>query len=150
MNKDNNPEKDGNGQSASAGHNQGTASGIVALSALELSRAIKNRDVSCVEVMNAYLARIDAVNPQHNAIVSLRDQDALLAEAAQRDAELANGNYQGWMHGFPHAVKDLTAAKGIPFTMGSPLLAGVVSPHDAIIVERIKKAGANFVGVPAL
>jgi len=146
LNKDNNPDKDDKVKSAFTGRNEGTASGIVALSALELSRSIKNRTVSCVEVMKAYLTRIDAVNPQHNAIVSLRDQDELLAEATQKDAELANGNYQGWMHGFPHAVKDLTDVKGIPTTMGSPLLAGVVSPHDAIIVERIKKAGAIIIG----
>ena len=112
MNQHQNPEKNDKVQRSSAGKAAGTVSGIIDLSALELSRSIKNRDVSCVEVMTAYLARIDAVNPQHNAIVSLRDQGELLAEAKQKDTELANGNYQGWMHGFPHAVKDLTAAKG--------------------------------------
>jgi amidase len=50
------------------------------------------------------------------------------------------------MHGFPHAVKDLSAAKGIPTTMGSPLLADTVTPYDAIIVERVKKAGAIIIG----
>jgi len=146
LNIDMKPEKNDKGQKTSAGKAGGAVSGIIDLSALELSRSIKNKDVSCVEVMKAYLTRIDAVNPQHNAIVSLRDQDALLAEAKQKDAELAKGNYQGWMHGFPHAVKDLAATKGIPTTMGSPLLAGLVTPHDAIIVERIKKAGAIIIG----
>jgi amidase len=146
LNKDNNPEKDGNGQSTSTGHNQGTASGIVAMSALDLSRAIKARNVSCVEVMKAYLSRIEAVNPQHNAIVSLRDQDDLLAEAEQKDGELASGIHQGWMHGFPHAVKDLAAAQGLPTTMGSPLLKDMISPHDDFFVERIKRAGAIIIG----
>lgn len=119
---------------------------IVDLTALELSAAIKDKTVSCVEVMKAYLARIDAVNPGHNAIVSLRGHEELISEAGQKDAELARGDYQGWMHGFPHAVKDLSATKDIPTTMGSPLLVNTVTPHDAFIVERIKKAGAVIIG----
>ena len=146
MNQENHPRKDGKDHCSSTGNDQKTLTGIVAMSALELSKAIRNRDVSCVEVMKAYLSRIDEINPRHNAIVSLRDQGELLAEANQKDAELAKGNYQGWMHGFPHAVKDLAATKGIPTTMGSPLLTNTVTAHDAIIVERIKKAGAIIIG----
>ena len=119
---------------------------IVGLDAVALSCAIRQKAVSCVEVMAAYLARIDKVNPVFNAIVSLRDHDELLGEAAQRDTELARGLYHGWMHGFPHAVKDLAATRGIVTTMGSPLLAGEVPAQDAIFVERIKRAGAIIVG----
>ncbi len=121
-------------------------SDIVNLSAVELSDAIKGKAVSCVEVMKAYLAQIDRVNPAFNAIVSLRDRDELLFEAAQKDSELAEGIYHGWMHGFPHAVKDLAETKGIPTTMGSPLLANQITAHDAIFVERLKKAGAIIIG----
>ena len=146
MKKNSNLENSGNEEDISAGNAEGTLSGIVAWSALELSRAIKNRDVSCVEVMDAYLTRIDAVNPTHNAIVSLRDREELLAEAGQKDLELAQGRYHGWMHGFPHAVKDLALARGIPMTMGSPLLRGLIAQDDEIFVERIKKAGAVIIG----
>ncbi len=125
---------------------KGVLSDIVALSAVELSNAIKGRTLSCEEVMKAYLERIGAINPTFNAIVSLRDQDELLAEATQKDTELAQGIYHGWMHGFPHAVKDMAATKGIFTTMGSPLLAEKRMPHDAIFVERIKKAGAIIIG----
>ena len=125
---------------------KGASSDIVNLSAVELSDAIKGNAVSCVEVMKAYLAQIDRVNPTFNAIVSLRDRDELLFEAAQKDSELTKGIYHGWMHGFPHAVKDLAATKGIPTTMGSPLLANEITKHDAIFVERLKKAGAIIIG----
>ena len=96
--------------------------------------------------MEAYLERIDAFNPRYNAIVSLRSHEDLLAAAAEKDAELARGMYHGWMHGFPHAVKDLADVRGLPTTMGSPLMEGAVAPHDAIFVERIKKAGAIIIG----
>ena len=84
------------------------APSIVAMDALALSRAIKARQVSCVELMNATLDQIAAINPWVNAIVSLQDRDVLLQQASERDAELARGEYRGWMHGFPQAIKDLT------------------------------------------
>src|SRR4051812_30151796 len=84
-------------------------SDIVLMNGAELSAAIKAKRVSCAEVMSAYLDHIATVNPKVNAIVSLRDRDACMKDARDKDVELARGNYQGWMHGFPHAVKDLAA-----------------------------------------
>lgn len=119
---------------------------IVKLSALDLSTAIKNRSISCQEVMTAYLDRIELLNPIYNAIVSLRDRDSLILEAKQCDKELDNGIYRGWMHGFPHAVKDLSAVKGIPLTLGFIPMKEYIPSHDSIITERIKKAGAIIIG----
>ncbi len=119
---------------------------IVAMDALALSRAIKSRQVSCVEVMNATLDHIAALNPWVNAIVSLQDRDVLLQQAKERDAELSRGEYRGWMHGFPQAVKDLTATKGIRTTQGSRIFKDFVPTADAIMVERIKRAGAIIIG----
>jgi len=68
-----------------------TGADITALSAVALSEAIRTRAVSCVEVMGAYLDRIERLNPPVNAIVSLRDRDTLLAEAHERDAQVARG-----------------------------------------------------------
>ena len=124
-----------------SGVGEGTLSDIVSLSAVELSDAIKDKVVSCVDVMQSYLAQIDKVNPTFNAIVSLRNRDELISEAAQKDSELAKGIYHGWMHGFPHAVKDLAATEGIPTTMGSSLLANEIKGYDAIFVERGKNPG---------
>ena len=119
---------------------------VTDLDATELSEAIHSRAVSCREVMDAYCDRIDQRNPTLNAIVSLRDRDQLIAEAEQCDAELAAGVSRGWMHGFPHAVKDLAETAGLRTTSGSPLFADYVPTFDALHVARIRAAGAIIIG----
>ncbi|HEY9321230.1 MAG TPA: amidase [Achromobacter sp.] len=119
---------------------------IVAMPAHALSDAIRRREVSCVEVMRAYLAHIDHVNPKINAIVARRDPDALLREAAERDAQLDAGQWLGWMHGMPQAPKDLTAVRGMVTSMGSLVYKDLVTPHDSIMVERMRASGALFIG----
>lgn len=121
-------------------------SDLTSMSASLLSAAIRQRQVSCREVMQAYLARIRRYNPVFNAIVSLRDEDALLDEAKQADRELDSGEYRGWMHGMPHAVKDLSHVAGSPTSMGSPIFAGQVAQSDDLAVARIRQAGAIFIG----
>jgi len=111
-----------------------------------LSQRIAGRELSCVELMRSTLERIERVNPALNAIVSLRDGEALLAEAAERDAELARGERRGWMHGLPHAIKDLEETAGIVTTFGSPLHAGFVPDTDSELVRRIRAAGAIVIG----
>ncbi|KGJ03231.1 amidase [Paracoccus halophilus] len=122
------------------------ASSITALSALELSRAIHDRDLSCTEVMTAYLDRIEALNPRVNALISMRPRDALMAEAAQADAELAAGRPRGWLHGIPQAPKDLTATRDIPSTKGYRGLRDFLPPSDSVLVERSRAAGAILIG----
>lgn len=112
----------------------------------ELSAAIHARQVSCREVMQATLAQIAAVNPVHNAIVSLQDGDGLMRQADTRDAQLRAGTSLGWLHGIPIAVKDIAATAGIRTTMGSPLLQGNVPAHDGLMVARMKAAGCIVIG----
>ena len=114
--------------------------------ALTLSRRIHTRDVSCREVMAAYLAHIEAHNPEVNAIVSLRDYDELLGEADVRDRQLARGESMGWLHGIPQAIKDLSATAEHRTTMGSPLFADHVPAADSIMVERTRRDGAIIIG----
>ena len=121
-------------------------SDIVMMDALALSRAIHDKKVSCVEVMSAYLDHIDALNPKVNAIISLQERSDLLQQAKARDAQLARGESLGWMHGFPQAIKDLTATKGIRTTQGSRIFKDFVPVADAIVVERVKRAGAIVIG----
>ena len=121
-------------------------SNIVELTAIELSKKIHSKEISCVEVMNAYLDQIDLLNPKVNAIVSRVDRDILLNQAKQADQVLSSNQPVGWMHGFPLAPKDLTATAGIPTVMGSLNLQKNVTTHDSIIVERMKKSGAILVG----
>ena len=111
-----------------------------------LAAAIRSREVSCAEVMAAYLARIDACNPLVNAIVSLQGRDGLMRQAGERDAQLRRGGPLGWLHGFPQAPKDLAATAGIVTTQGSPLFRDHVPTADAIVVERMRRAGAVFIG----
>jgi amidase len=123
---------------------------ITDLPADALSVAIRAREVSCREVMQATLARIEVVNPVHNAIVSLRDADLLLREADERDAQLArdatpNGPIR-WMHGMPQAIKDAAHTAGIRTTFGSPLLREFVPSHDGLMVQRMKAAGCIIIG----
>ncbi|MFJ4156370.1 amidase [Pseudomonas sp. NPDC089752] len=119
---------------------------IVALDAEALSEAIHARQLSCLEVMNGYLGHIERFNPKVNALVSLRDGATLLAEADERDRELARGQSRGWMHGMPQAIKDLAATAGLRTTLGSPLFAEQVPAHDAVSVARVRASGAIIVG----
>lgn len=123
-----------------------TASDLLDLDATTLSRRIADRSLSCRELMQAMLARIDALNARFNALVSLRDADAVLAEADARDAQLARGERLGWMHGFPLAVKDLSHAAGLPTSMGSPLAPKSPARQDSLHVARARAAGAIVIG----
>ncbi|KHK58257.1 amidase [Ralstonia sp. A12] len=119
---------------------------IVQWSAIELSRRIHARDVSCVEVMEAFLAQIDRLNPKVNAVVARVDAAWAIDQARERDVLLSQGLSGGWMHGFPQAPKDLTAVAGMVTTMGSRALARNVPARDSIMAERIRRQGTVFIG----
>jgi amidase len=119
---------------------------IVMMDAGALAEAIHAKKLSCIEVMTAYLDHIDRLNPRVNAIVAQQDRANLLAQAHEKDDELARGAPVGPLHGFPFAVKDLAPVKGIPMTMGSPILKDNVPAADNIMAARIRAAGAIFVG----
>lgn len=121
-------------------------SDIVMMDATGLSKAIRARQVSCIEVMTAYLDHIGHLNPKVNAIVALQEREQLFNEARDRDARLARGEWMGPLHGFPHAVKDLQPVKGIRTTFGSPIFKDFVPKTDSLVVERMRKAGAIFIG----
>ena len=119
---------------------------LTGLSASDLSIAIREKQVSCVEVMEAYLNRIHRYNPVYNAIVSMVDDDELLKQAKLADQALAKNEYWGWMHGMPHAIKDLAPVKGLPYTSGSPMFTNRIAEEDSPIVAKIRNQGAIFIG----
>lgn len=121
-------------------------SDVTAMTATQLSVAIRQRKVSCREVMRAYLARIERYNPVYKAIVSRCDTDQLLEQADIADQELDQGEVRGWMHGMPHAVKDLANVKGLPTSYGSPIFAGTIASDDDFSIARIRSAGPIFIG----
>ena len=96
--------------------------------------------------MNAYLKHINQFNPTYNAIVSRVSDDILLEEAKEADAALAKGDYWGWMHGMPHAIKDLAPVKGMLHTSGSPMFANRIAEEDSVLVQKIRNQGALFIG----
>ena len=111
---------------------------VLEWSATELSVAIHARKVAPSEIMAAWLEQVQAVNSAVNAIVSLRDPDALIAEAQ----ELDDFTPEGWLHGIPFAVKDLVATQGVRTTWGSPLFANHVPAKDDLVAARLRAAGA--------
>jgi amidase len=119
---------------------------VLDLSAVDLAAAIRTRSVSARETMTAYLARLSALNPRFNAIVSSVDPELLLRQAAAQDEDAAKGRFHGPLHGFPHAVKDTAPVRGMRSTQGSPLLRDNVPAADSLVVSRMRNAGAIFTG----
>ena len=115
------------------------------LSAVELAARIRRKDVSAREVMAAHLARIERVNPKVNAIVTLV-ADRAMSDAARADELTARGGPLGVLHGLPVAHKDLVDTAGIRTTRGSQFYRDHVPARDALIVTRIRAAGAITCG----
>ena len=118
---------------------------ICYLPAREMARMIRERELSAVEVVEAHLRRIEETNPRVNAIVTLVPERAV-EEAREADRRLARGGEVGILHGLPVVHKDLVTTRGIRTTFGSPAFRDFVPEDDALIVERLKRAGAITLG----
>ncbi|MCU0870614.1 MAG: amidase [Burkholderiales bacterium] len=114
-------------------------------SAVSLMRRLDARDVSATEVLEAHIAQIERVDPHVNAVVT-RTFDAARRDAASIDGQRARGERVGPLAGLPVAHKDLVPTRGVRTTFGSPIFADHVPDADALIVERLKAAGAVTVG----
>ena len=123
---------------------KGMSVDITRVSAVALGARIARRDLTCGEVMAAFLAQIAEVNPQVNAIVSLREAQSLMEEA--RAADRVPMAQRGALHGLPFAVKDLVATKGLRTTYGSLVYADFVPEQDDLLAARMRAAGAIFIG----
>ena len=126
--------------------NSKQSAALTILPAWRLAQEIAGRNVSCREVMEAFLDRIYEVNPEVNAIVALRKHSELLDEACYKDRLLADGIYEGWMHGFPQAIKDLEDTIGILSTNGYFGHKERLPEKDSMIVTRMKEAGSIIIG----
>jgi amidase len=113
--------------------------------AVELARLYRTRKASPLEVVETLLARIDAVNPRVNAIVTLARESALW-EARRATAALKRGAPMPPLFGIPVAIKDVTQTKGIRTTYGSKLFESHVPDEDALVVQRLRDAGAIVIG----
>jgi amidase len=119
--------------------------GLCYLEATRLAAMIRSKQVSAREVMTAHLEQIERTNPAVNALVTLVAERAL-ADAARADERLARGEPLGALHGLPVAHKDLVDTAGIRTTRGSRFYRDTVPTIDALIVQRMRAAGAVTLG----
>ena len=110
-------------------------------SLIDLSDALRRREVSSVEVTTALLDRIDAVEPETQSYVTVM-AGAAMAQARVVDEDIARGDWRGPLHGVPIALKDLCFTSNAPTTAGMTILKGFVPDYDATVVERLNAAGA--------
>ena len=118
---------------------------IALLPARQLAGMIRSREISSRELLELYLQRIDRLNPQLNAVVTL-DADRAREAAARADGETASGSPTGPLHGLPMTVKDAIEVGGMRSTGGSTALRDHVPVADAPVVARLRRAGAVVMG----
>ena len=114
-------------------------------SAMDISTTIRSKRISSVEAVQAYLDRIEAVNPKINAVITLAAERAL-DEAKRADADLARGACRGILHGVPMTIKDSFDTAGVVSTAGTLGRKNYVPRKDATVVARLRAAGAILLG----
>ena len=110
-----------------------------------LSKLIASREISCLEVLDATVERIEKLNPKLNAFITILDQSAR-REAKHADSLIKQGKYLGPLHGIPISLKDLIYVKGVRSTSGSKILADFVPDYDSTVTRKLRRAGAIIVG----
>jgi aspartyl-tRNA(Asn)/glutamyl-tRNA(Gln) amidotransferase subunit A len=118
---------------------------LPALTIVEAARQISRRQLSPVELTQAVLSRIEALNPKVGAFITVA-ADQALAAAKTAEREIQRGAYRGPLHGIPVGVKDTYYTKGIRTTAATPVLENFVPEFDAAIVESLTRAGAILIG----
>jgi len=118
---------------------------LTSASATRLAKLIREKKVSSEEVVNAYLKRIEVVNPRLNAIVQLT-AEAARAQAREADAALARGDSKGPLHGIPFTVKDTIETMGVICAAGTKGRTSFIPARDATTVARLRAAGAILLG----
>src|SRR5436190_12283522 len=121
------------------------ATGLVDLTVHEAAAAMRRREFSPVELADAYLARIEAVDPLINAYVTVT-ADRAHEDAVRAEQELSAGRDRGPLHGIPIALKDLIDTEGIQTAGGAEVYRGRVPERDATVAARLREAGAVLLG----
>jgi aspartyl-tRNA(Asn)/glutamyl-tRNA(Gln) amidotransferase subunit A len=115
------------------------------LSAAEATRAFAARKLSPVELLTALLERIAALDPRLHAFIRL-DADAAMAAAHTAEQEIAAGRIRGPLHGVPVGIKDIIDVAGLPTTAHSRILLDNVAKVDAVVIQKLRQAGAIILG----
>lgn len=119
------------------------------LTVTEQAKLIKSRQVSSVELTEAYLSALTRRAKPLNAVAEIT-ADLAIEQAKQADKEIASGQYRGVLHGIPYGAKDLFATKGVPTRWGSPAHREQVFDYDATVIARLRRAGAVLVAKLAM
>lgn len=115
------------------------------LTATQASRAFAARTLSPTELVRALLARIERLDPRLNAFIRL-DAETALAAAATAEAEIAAGRHRGPLHGVPVGIKDIIDVVGLPTTCHSKVMPTTPATADAVVVGKLRQAGAVIMG----
>jgi aspartyl-tRNA(Asn)/glutamyl-tRNA(Gln) amidotransferase subunit A len=115
------------------------------LSIAEAARLIERRELSPVDLVDACLGRVEALDGRLNAFITVLADEARAAARRAAD-EIAGGEYRGPLHGIPLALKDIFAVAGAPMTAGSLIFSDVVSEEDSAVTGRLLEAGATVLG----
>src|SRR5499426_24395 len=125
-------------------------SSVVFMPIRELQTLVQTRQVSPVELAETFLARLETLGPQYNAVVTVTRERAL-QQAKQAERDIAAGHYRGPLHGIPYGAKDLLATSGgIPTTWGAAPFKDRRFDFDATVIERLEQAGAVLVAKLAM
>ena len=114
-----------------------------------MGAAIRKRELSPVELTEAYLKRLETIGPKLAAVVTVT-RDLALQQARRTEKEIGEGKYRGPLHGIPYGAKDVFATKGIPTTWGAAPYRNRVFDFDATIITKLANAGAILLGKLAL
>jgi aspartyl-tRNA(Asn)/glutamyl-tRNA(Gln) amidotransferase subunit A len=110
-----------------------------------LSKLIASREISCLEVVDATIERIEKLNPKLNAFITVLDESAR-RQAKHADSLIKQGKYLGPLHGIPISLKDIIYIKGVRSSSGSKILADFIPDYDSTVTRKLRMAGAIIVG----
>ena len=111
----------------------------------QLHNQLANKEITCTEIVHGYLDVIKNTNKKFNSFITICEEEAL-EQAKKVDAKIAKGEKIGQLEGIPIAIKDNIVVKGVKSTAGSKILENYVSPYDAHVIEKLKKAGMIIIG----
>jgi len=118
---------------------------IIGISACEIGRLVRAKELSPFEVVSDMLHRIHALDPKINSFIRVLDEVAL-ADAKTAQKEIMGGKWRGPLHGVPFAVKDIFDVRGFPTTAGSKVWRDFIAAEDAVAVQKLRQAGAILLG----
>lgn len=120
---------------------------IISLSASEIAFKIKSKEITVTQTVNAFLQRIEQINPLVNAISDIRKKEDILNEAKEKDLQIKENKNLGILFGVPITIKESFLVKGLKTTNGDPMLRNYIAKEDAELVKRLKNAGAIIIGM---